>query len=127
MDGLTAVLYVAVAFVFIYVRGRVDGRNAERRRTAAPASAVPPPSVTPLPAAVAALMAFDPPVAIGMRFTYLGIEMLCTSHLVARPWGFVPGMLAEYAANDGTVRQTMFAGSEIDALKQEIARRGVTA
>lgn len=65
---------------------------------------------------------FVAPVAIGERFVYLGVRMLCTGHMVPRHIGLVPGVFAEYIAFDGVVRQWAFAATELDALRVEIAR-----
>lgn len=71
---------------------------------------------------------FDPPVAIGSHFRYLGIAMLCTAHshqVVLMPP--IDGVKAEYVANDGTVRMTFWPLAEMSALTAEINRAGADA
>jgi len=69
--------------------------------------------------------AFVAPVEIGAHFTYLGLDLLCTGHSRLTPFGEQRCISAEYVADDGTIRVTLFGGTEIDALRVEIARQGV--
>lgn len=70
---------------------------------------------------------FDPPVAIGAHFRYLGIDMLCTAHSTLTPMGALHCVKSEYVATDGVLRMTTFIGAEIDALRSELARPMGTA
>lgn len=75
-------------------------------------------------ARLADVPAFDPPVALGARFTYLGVEMLCIGHYFQLPpFGqMVPGIRAEYVDRDGRVVAAGFPASDMDSLRAEIAR-----
>lgn len=67
---------------------------------------------------------FDPPVALGQRFTYLGVEMLCIGHCFhIPPFGqVVPGIRAEYVDRDGRVISASFPAMDMESLRAELAR-----
>lgn len=66
------------------------------------------------------------PVAIGTRFPYLGIEMLCVSHTVRMsPVISMPGMTAEYLDGDGVMRAYYWTPDQFDAVRSEV-RRGAS-
>lgn len=63
------------------------------------------------------------PVAVGHRFTYLGLMMVCTSHYIPLPSGMsIPGMVAEYVDADGMLRATSWTPQQFVAIKSEIGR-----
>jgi len=63
------------------------------------------------------------PVAIGTRFPYLGIEMLCVSHAVRlSPGASLPGMTAEYLDGDGVMRAYYWTPDQFDAVRAEVRR-----
>ncbi len=129
MDGYTMLL-IGLAVLTAYMQGRHDGRTknpteaALRQAEAAVKSANQAIEAGNAANAIAAAeaAAFKSPVAIGERFTYLGIEMLCTEHAVRLPMMLpIPGVCAEYVAN-GQLHSTRFLGAELDALRAEMKR-----
>ena len=60
-----------------------------------------------------------PPVEIGQRFKYLGVQMVCTRH-----WIFelnVPVVVADYVDKHGVLREAKFNPIDFDALKAELS------
>ncbi len=114
-------IFIAMA-MFAYARGRTDGR---REQVIAAAKAAIDKAADEMAAAAnltQRLPEFKAPVAIGDRFRYLGLDMLCTGHSMQTTMGTVPCLKSEYVASDGTVRSAVFVGTDIDALRAEVAR-----
>lgn len=80
----------------------------------------PPPSLMP-----AADPKNPPPVPVGQRFTYLGLQMICVAHAIRMPLGVLaPGMSAEYIDVDGIVRGHYWTPEQLDAVRAELQRAG---
>ena len=60
-----------------------------------------------------------PPVKIGERFRYLGVEMICSRHW-AFPYDF-PVIVAEYVTALGEIKQLTFCPVDWTALKAELS------
>lgn len=65
---------------------------------------------------------FKPLVSVGVRFPYLGLEMLCVAHSMQGAHGPVPCLRCEYVAADGRIATWLFSTEEQEAVKHEIAR-----
>lgn len=64
-----------------------------------------------------------PPVPIGERFDYIGLQMICVAHAVRMPMGMLgPGLSAEYRDRDGIVRGHYWTPDQFDAIRAEIKR-----
>lgn len=64
-----------------------------------------------------------PPVPVGQRFTYLGLQMICVAHAIRMPLGVLaPGMSAEYIDVDGIVRGHYWTPEQLDAVRAELQR-----
>lgn len=66
----------------------------------------------------------EPPVKVGDKFWYLGVEMLCVAtqkHEYGIGW--CPCVEAEYYY-DGEIYQVVFWWRKFEALKKEIERQG---
>lgn len=123
MDSFLILVGLVGAVLIAYLAGCVDGRaaqsNDQRSRTGMPPTPVPVPQ-KPWP---------DPfpdvplPVAVGERFVYMRVPMICTAHVMQSPYGgFMPGVIAEYVAGDGKFVSRNFSGPELDALTAELGR-----
>lgn len=61
-----------------------------------------------------------PPVAIGERFKYLGVEMVCSRHCFY-PYTF-DVVVAEYVNFIGEIKEVVFTPADWDALNSELKR-----
>ena len=67
----------------------------------------------------------EPPVKVGDKFTYLGVEMLCTANRAMEPhMGSYPCVVAQYLDSRGILRQEIFLHGKWNAIKKEIERQG---
>lgn len=128
LDPLFQSAFAVLVLLAVFELGKKVG---ERRGAALAAAALQtpkppaPPAGQPLPTLTEALTLPNPPVAVGERFPYLGIELLCLGHYantVSSPPIAIPGIRAEYVDRDGIIRQTFFRADEIGALADEIRR-----
>lgn len=137
IDPITLTIFFVAALMFVYTRGRIDGRNAtiteaKARSEAAMKDAVEKTAAAITSAAAAAVQlspwpepdpAFVAPVAIGERFRYLRVNMICTAHVTASPFGgYMPAVRADFQANDGSIGTRVFSGPELVALQAELDR-----
>ncbi len=121
---------LTVVFIVVAMLGYARGRHDESRKTAAAIDK----SVDARVAVEAAKLQtqqpapeFKAPVAIGQRFRYLGLEMLCTSHSFSMPMSLPMACVkAEYVA-DGVVRMAVWPVGELEALQIELNRAGAAA
>mgnify|MGYP001571273219 CR=1 FL=1 len=61
-----------------------------------------------------------PPVSIGERFKYLGVDMICCRHFA---WPYDCNIVAaEYVTNLGEIKQIVFTPSDWNSLKAELGR-----
>ena len=122
MDNVFMIGLAAIAVFFAYLGGRVDGRAAAVRTS----EALKKEASAGFAALASGSMSLSPPadlpVRIGSRFTYLGVDMLCTGHQAPTPMGTLHCVRAEYLAGDGAIRMAIFSGTEVDALRAEISR-----
>ncbi len=124
IDGLQ-LLVMGVAFGLAghflgWRSGWRAGVESEKKRAAEKAAA------SPAATAVEPKVYDVAPVAIGTRFPYLGIEMLCVSHTVRMSPGIsMPGMTAEYLDGDGVMRAYYWTPDQFDAVRSEV-RRGAS-
>ena len=122
--GLPGVIWFFFIVIMACVTVMLFSRQAKKKtEDSAPAIPVPPLMHADLPP-------FDAPVAIGERFHYLGLEMLCLGHQVttpgAPPWMALNGIRCEYVAGDGALRSWCFYPSDMAALRAEIERARTT-
>jgi hypothetical protein len=136
LDPLFQAAFVVLVLLAVFELGKKVGERRGAAIAAAAAAALQgatpkppaPPAGAALPTLTDVLPLPNPPVAVGERFPYLGIELLCLGHYantVGSPPGTIPGIRAEYVDRDGIIRQTFFRLDEIAALADEI-RRGRT-
>lgn len=123
--GLLVIVGMRVVALWAYGVGyRKAESDAVAKAAAASATAAPQaPSAVALPEPPRPQQV-DLPVAIGNRFTYLGVEMLCVTHTVlTAPFGMPSaGIRAEYVDRDGVVRVAAFLPNDMQALKAELMR-----
>ena len=62
-----------------------------------------------------------PPVAIGERFRYLGVEMVCSRHRIY-PYTFTV-VVADYVTNTGNIEQAVFCPVDWISLVAELTRK----
>lgn len=121
------ILFIVVQWVARWAYGvgyKKAESDAAAKAAAASASAAPAAPTADVPPEQTRQPQIDLPVAIGNRFTYLGIEMLCTGHtLLLPPFGMPSdGIRAEYVDRDGVLRTAAFVPSDLQALKAELMR-----
>lgn len=142
-DSYLGFFLLALMTIVVYMIGHKDGRKrgdaevhgkqAHAMKALEAANQAVDVATASQKARIESVPPFDAPVAIGARFTYLGIEMVCTSHIIlSSSFGHVvPGVKAEYVDCDGRVLGAVFPAHEMEALRAEMARSapttGVTA
>lgn len=126
--SIFGLLCILAAVGVIYMLGRSDGfkkksEMAPQLKAAADQLVATVAMLKGQQSAASDAAAFDPPVAIGDRFTYLGREMLCSEHTFRHPiFGPLQGIGCEYVDNDGVLRGHFIHGQAVQALRAELGR-----
>ena len=63
-----------------------------------------------------------PPIEIGERFKYLGVDMVCSRHYAWMGMGVMNAVVAEYVTHLGEIKQITFFPVNWDALEAERVR-----
>lgn len=121
-QALFIFLLVLIGYPVCFYLGKLGGRSEEFKRLK--------PNIDRMEAAMKVLQDMtgtnapattEWPVAVGHRFTYLGLVMVCTSHYIPLPSGMsIPGMVAEYVDADGLLRIASWTTQQFAAIKAEI-------
>lgn len=115
----------ALGFVFGWKHGRVNGfnkANVDHRRAVAAETAEANAKAVAQAHAEAEAAALHMPVAIGERFVYMDIEMLCLSYKLPTSGGWIPGLAAEFSTEAGDMRRWIWNMEEVPALTLELKR-----